>query len=73
MTVEVREFACWDGPEEAPLVRKWVPHADYERLRTALFKHACHCGRQGEDPGIHAPWCPYRVACLPEPQSAEHS
>ena len=29
---EIREFACWDGPEEAPLVRKWVPLEDYERL-----------------------------------------
>lgn len=35
---EIREFACWDGPEKAPLVRKWVPLEDYERLRAALQK-----------------------------------
>jgi hypothetical protein len=32
---EIREFACWDSPEDAPLVRKWVPLEDYERLRAA--------------------------------------
>ena len=33
---EIRKFACWDGPEEAPLVRKWVPLDDYNQLRGTL-------------------------------------
>jgi len=41
-----------------------------ERLRKAVFRYACHCGKQGEDPTIHATWCPYRIACSPTPQTA---
>lgn len=51
----------------------WVLHADHEaennRLRSALFRYACHCGRISEDPAVHAEFCPYRVACSGVPQS----
>lgn len=42
-----------------------------DRLRAALFRHACHCGKQGDDPAIHSPWCPYRIACSSEPQTGD--
>jgi len=41
---------------------------EIERLRAALLEHACHCGRSDPDPEIHAPWCPYRIACSGVPQ-----
>ena len=74
VTVEVREFACWDGPEEAPLVRKWVPLEEYERLEKkcaalALLVYPVHpdpTGKTREPP--HCPTCD----CNAEPQSAEH-
>lgn len=47
----------------------WVRFEDAERLRSALFRYACHCGRIGEDPAVHAEFCPYRVALTEHPKT----
>jgi hypothetical protein len=73
MTVEIREFACWEGPEEAPLVRKWVPLEDYERVLAGLFGHACYCGSGDLDPTVHREDCAYRKWASPAPQTGEQT
>lgn len=36
-----------------------------ERLRNALFRHACYCGCGDPNPDLHREDCAYRVACAP--------
>ena len=39
---------------------------DVERLRDALFRHACYCGCGDPNPALHRTDCVYRRACLEE-------
>lgn len=40
---------------------------EVDRLRAALFRHACYCGCGSPEPGLHREDCAYRVACIPHP------
>lgn len=44
-----------------------------ERLRAALFQHACHCGPTDPNPAVHADWCPYRQALSGDSSAGETS